>query len=483
MIRPAVVPVVPGTARGVEESYKDRYEHAACGLLSMDERGVIVEANATFLVWSRYPAEALADREFSELLDVGSRLFWDTRCLPVLQLEGSVREVALTLVCHDGSTLPVLLNGSIQDVAGGGQRTRVALFDATQRIDYERELLDARRVAERSAARVEVLQQASATFDAASSQAAIADALAQAARSATDASSTAVLLTEPGRQQRHIVSSGTHPFGEAAARDDRGPEADAMRTGEIVALGGLETLERAYPARADGWHAARVESVVAVPLLDGGGGLGVLLCGFGRRREFDDDDLELLRTLARQAVQALQRLDLQDQLRTQATHDRLTGLANRALLHERLEQALAAAQRHGRPLALVFLDLDEFKPINDRLGHAAGDAVLVEVAARLQKVSRTADTVGRFGGDEFVVLCEDTDTTTIRPLAERIRDAVAEPLTGPAEGCSVSASIGVAVHVPSNDAAPDPDTVLRTADAAMYTAKHAGKDRVNITSL
>ena len=476
--------VAPAAARTVEESYEDLYEHAPCGLLSTDEHGAIIETNATFLAWSRLSSGALADREFSQLLTVGSRLFWETRCLPVLRLEGSVREVAVDLVCHDGSTLPVLLNCSIEDLAGDGrQRTRIALFDATQRSDYERELLGARRIAEWSAARLQVLQQASVTFDAASTVTAIADGLAEAARSATDAGSAAVLLTEPGRRERRAASSGTHPFGEAAAHDDAGPEADALHSGEVVALGGIDALERAYPARADGWNAARVESVVAVPLLGGGGGLGVLLCGFGRRREFGDDDLELLRTLARQAVQALQRLRLQDQLRHQAMHDLLTGLANRALLQQRLEQALASAGRHHRPLALVFLDLDEFKPINDRLGHVAGDAVLVEVAARLQQVSRTADTVARFGGDEFVVVCEDTDATKARPLAERIRDAVAEPLTGPAEGCTVSTSIGVAVHIPAGKTTPDPDAVLRTADAAMYAAKHAGTDRVHIVSI
>lgn len=479
-----MIRIAPVTARTVEESYEDRYEHAACGLLSTDERGAIVEVNATFLAWSRYPVEALVDQEFSQLLAVGSRLFWETRCLPVLRLEGSVREVAVNLVCHDGSTLPVLLNCSIQDVSGGdGQHTHIALFDATQRTDYERELLTARRVAKWSAARVQVLQQASYTFDAASSVTAIADGLAETARGATDAGSAAVLLTEPGRRQRGTASSAPHPFGEAAPRDDAGPEADAMRSGEVVALVGIDALERAYPARAAGWYAARIESLVAVPLQGGEGGHGVLLCGFGRRREFADNDLELLQALARQAVQALQRLHLQEQLRHQAMHDRLTGLANRTLLQQRLEQALAAADRHRRPLALVFVDLDEFKPINDRLGHAAGDAVLVQVAARLQEVSRTTDTVARFGGDEFVVLCEDTDATTVRPLAERIRSAVAEPLTGPAKGCSVGASIGVAVHVPGAKAIPDPDAVLRTADNAMYAAKHAGKDRVHITSL
>ncbi len=476
--------LAPVAERTVEESYQDLYEHAACGLLSTDRHGVITEANATFLAWSGYPAEALADQEFAHLLAVGSRLFWDTRCLPVLRLEGSVREVAVNLVCHDASIMPVLLNGVIRQTSGGGEeRIRIALFDATDRVDYERELLDARRVAESSVARVRVLQQASAAFDTACSATAIADGLARAARTATDASSTAVLLSEPGCRGRRVTSSGTHPFGDAAAHDDAGPEADAMRGGEVVALCGLDAMERAYPARVDGWSAARVESVVAVPLLGGVGGLGVLICGFGRRREFQGDDLELLRTLARQTVQALQRLRLQDQLQHQAMHDPLTGLANRALLHERLEHALAAADRHHRPLALIVLDLDKFKPINDRLGHARGDAVPVEVAHRLQEVSRTADTVARVGGDEFVVLCADTDATEVRPLAERIRDSVAEPLTGPAKGCTVSASVGVVVHTPTATTTPDPDAVLRAADAAMYSAKRAGENRVHLTSL
>lgn len=477
--------VAPVAGRPGPGSYEDRYLHAACGLLSTDERGAIIETNATFAERSGYPADALVGQPFAQLLDVGSRLFWETRCLPVLRLEGSVREVAVDLVCHDGRTYPVLLNCSVQDALDGDAepRTHIAVFGVLQRVDYERELLDARRVAEASAARVRVLEQASRTFDAADSMTAIADGLTQAARDATDAGSVAVLVTEAGGRQRCTASSAVHPFGEEAANDDDGPEADAIRSGEIVVLSGTDALERAYPARASGWSASRVESVVAVPLLDGEGGSGVLVCGFGRRREFGDDDLELLRALARQAVQSLQRLHLREQLGHQATHDPLTGLANRTLLHERLAQALAAADRHRRPLALVFLDLDEFKPINDRLGHAAGDAVLGEVATRLQAVCRTADTVARYGGDEFVVVCEDTDATTVGPLAERIRRAVAEPLTGLAEGYSVGVSIGVVAHTPGDPASPDPDAVLRTADAAMYAAKHAGRDRVHIKSL
>ncbi|BDZ45546.1 GGDEF domain-containing protein [Naasia aerilata] len=113
-----------------------------------------------------------------------------------------------------------------------------------------------------------------------------------------------------------------------------------------------------------------------------------------------------------------------------ALHDQLTGLANRKLFHERLGQALASAYRTGRPLAVIFLDVDGFKSVNDQLGHAAGDAVLREVSHRMLRMVREYDTVGRLGGDEFVVVCENVDETVAERIAERIRAAVREPFAG-----------------------------------------------------
>ncbi len=158
-----------------------------------------------------------------------------------------------------------------------------------------------------------------------------------------------------------------------------------------------------------------------------------------------------------------------------AHYDVLTSVPNRRLLDDRLEQAIARARRHGKNLAVCYLDLDGFKPINDQFGHEVGDYVLVEIAHRLQTVSRSDDTVARLGGDEFVLLWNDigAESDCIQAL-ERVLEKVAEPITVKGEPLAVSASIGVTLY-PDDDV--DSDSLLRHADHAMYSAKQLGKNR------
>ena len=166
------------------------------------------------------------------------------------------------------------------------------------------------------------------------------------------------------------------------------------------------------------------------------------------------------------------------QLEYQAFHDRLTGLPNRALFHDRVEQALARRLRQPTPMVLLFIDLDDFKDVNDGLGHAAGDELLVAVAQRLRDCVRAEDTVARLGGDEFAILLEHaTDEPAATMVAARLVQAMqaAFPL---ADGVvRVTASVGVTV---SRDL--DLDTVLRQADVAMYTAKAHGKGRFELAA-
>jgi diguanylate cyclase (GGDEF)-like protein len=157
----------------------------------------------------------------------------------------------------------------------------------------------------------------------------------------------------------------------------------------------------------------------------------------------------------------------QEELRRQALHDPLTGLPNRALLTDRLEVAAARQIRDpSGSLAVLFLDLDHLKIVNDRGGHGAGDALLVEVGQRLQTVLRLSDTVARLGGDEFAVICEDTSTQGAVTVARRIQGMLVEPFQVAGQPIRVSASIGVAVSPPN----PAED-LLRLADTAMYQAK------------
>ncbi len=162
------------------------------------------------------------------------------------------------------------------------------------------------------------------------------------------------------------------------------------------------------------------------------------------------------------------------ELEFQATHDTLTGLANRNLLRERLGQAIAAAERNGRPLWVIFIDLDRFKFVNDTLGHEAGDVLLKMLAARLQDVVREADTVARLGGDEFVlVLPEQIDDGSGHAVLQRIMDAVSLPLQIADHEFFLTCSMGIATYPADGTSA---EKLIKHADIAMYRAKEMGRN-------
>jgi diguanylate cyclase (GGDEF)-like protein/PAS domain S-box-containing protein len=186
------------------------------------------------------------------------------------------------------------------------------------------------------------------------------------------------------------------------------------------------------------------------------------------------EELGFARAVASTLATALARLRSEERTRYEALHDPLTGLANRTLLRDRLHHALARRERGAT--AALFVDLDNFKQVNDAHGHATGDAVLVEIARRLHTAVRPGDTIARLGGDEFVAVCEEIDEEAALAVGQRLHDAIQLPVSAGGAEHHLTASIGIAL----GDS--DPDVLLADADAATYRAKAAGRGRIELFS-
>ena len=205
----------------------------------------------------------------------------------------------------------------------------------------------------------------------------------------------------------------------------------------------------------------------------------VAILGLGNKPEnYDDDDLEMIQQLADITMRVIERKSAEELIAHLAYHDALTHLPNRALLNDRLLLAMAKAQRDQKRLAVCYLDLDGFKPINDTWGHAYGDRALIEVAQRLKAGVRAGDTVARLGGDEFVLLLGDLiDLEECEQALDRIMTVLRAPFAVAGQAVQLSASLGATLY-PDDDS--DPDTLIRHVDQVMYAAKQAGGDRYQL---
>jgi diguanylate cyclase (GGDEF)-like protein/PAS domain S-box-containing protein len=230
--------------------------------------------------------------------------------------------------------------------------------------------------------------------------------------------------------------------------------------GAIVRLSGGATLAS---------HGTVSEPTLRVPI---GPGDEFLVAAEG---PLADEEVSLVHAVANILATALTRLRNEERMRHEAVHDPLTGLANRTLLRDRLEHALARSERDGSLTGVLFLDLDGFKQVNDAHGHAAGDEVLVELSRNLRHAVRPGDTVARLGGDEFVVVCEDVDESAVVAVADRLKTATEAPLLAGGAGHTLSASIGIALGQ------DNPDTLMSDADAALYRAKAGGRGGVEFS--
>lgn len=212
---------------------------------------------------------------------------------------------------------------------------------------------------------------------------------------------------------------------------------------------------------------------IGAPLQDGQRDRWLVAPRRHRARSTETADQQALEAMVAVSSDAFARLRLTDDMTHLARHDLLTNLPNRGLLLDRVEHALQLSRRRGSRLALLFVDLDGFKPVNDRFGHAAGDAVLIDFAQRLSGCVRASDTVARLGGDEFAILLEDVRVHEVHSACTRILTALSSGADVAGHQLSLSASIGVAFGE-ANDTS---ESLLRNADLAMYEAKSRGKNQ------
>ncbi len=232
--------------------------------------------------------------------------------------------------------------------------------------------------------------------------------------------------------------------------------------------------------RAEAAAAAGLRTAIGFPIMSGSDVVGVIELFTPRILPRDAELLELLDQVGTELGRSIERQQSEERLRHQATHDALTGLPNRVMIRDALHRAISRLRREDDECtAVLFVDLDGFKAVNDTLGHVAGDAILKDVAARLRTSLRPHDTLGRLSGDEFVIVCESLASEHgITTITERITDAMRPPFEVEDELFSLTASIGVTVARPERE----PEELIAEADTAMYRAKQSGRGHTEVYS-
>jgi two-component system, cell cycle response regulator len=328
-----------------------------------------------------------------------------------------------------------------------------------------------------------VLYQSSKALGAALNEDAVLDAGLNAAAEIVPYEFAAVTLYDQ-KSHRHsvlrAVGEGAQAFTNLSFRDNTSLTAMAVKNRHYLPYRG-EFDGKQQVVYTQKTNLAGMGSLLILPLVVRDVAIGTLALATRRRNAFSNTIRPALQALANQLAIALSNAALVSRLEKQASTDSLTGCQNKKAFHEELDSKMKSAERFKRKLSLVIADLDHFKNVNDTYGHAIGDVVLRELGQILQKVKRETDSVARFGGEEFCVLCEETDTKGAVQLAERVREELTKTTFETEIGkLQVTCSLGVATY--PNDA-KDRQTLFVIADKALYTAKQNGRNCVRSVAM
>jgi diguanylate cyclase (GGDEF)-like protein/PAS domain S-box-containing protein len=463
--------------RQLEMKYRAVTESANDAIVSADARGLIVSWNRGGQAMFGYEESEVVGKPLTILMPERYRDAHE-RGMGRFLLTGEPRVIGSTVEVHaqhkDGAEFPVELSLS-HWAEGEGRFFTGILRDITERKRAEEALA-------REAGFVKLLQRVSvASNESSSGREALETGMRLIAEHTgwpvahmylADQESDSLLPSnvwvrpDDERLTAFLEATTTTPFHSGTGLPGR--VLASKQPSWITDVTSDDNFPRRDAARAGGLAAA-----FAFPVMVGADVAAVLEFFSAERLQADEALCEVMGQIGTQLGRVVEREAARERLTHNALHDPLTGLPNRTLLLDRLEVALAQRSRGG--VAVVFVDLDHFKLVNDSLGHAAGDALLCSAATRLRAVLRPGDTVARFGGDEFVLLAESVvDERDAEGLAERITAALAQPFDLDGEEVFVTASIGIAMGTGESSDAP---TLLRDADAAMYRAKESGRAR------
>jgi diguanylate cyclase (GGDEF)-like protein/PAS domain S-box-containing protein len=416
------------------EEIQDLYNNAPAGYHSLDENGVILQINDTELAWLGYTRDEVAGKKyFVDFLTPESQKVFK-RAFPIFKQQGWIKDLALDMIRKDGTVMSALVNATaIKDADGNYVMSRETVFDVTELRRLQRQITESemkyRNILE---------DMNDAYFE-------------------LDTIGKFTLLNNT--VCRMLLSSKEQLLGSSFRKYTPADELDMIRT----------TFDK---IRETGEPSKGV--VLQVIRTDASTFYIEITVSASRDRS---GNIIGFRCVGRDVTE---RVEFQNKIAEAAMHDALTGLPNRSLLYDRFNIAHSQAERNKRSMAVMMLDLDYFKSVNDEFGHAAGDQLLKATAERLGRIVRKGDTVARLGGDEFVVLVpEIARTDDAVATARKILAAFGKPFMIDGHELAISASIGIAIYPEHGQ---NIDELLKCADEAMYYTKEHGRNNLKVSS-